>query len=454
MKKNYTFSEVRNIVENMIGKTFGELNNYKISSENYNKGSFGFIMEEDVFKYGKNTKSELDIANLNIELKMTPYKINKNGTLSAKERLVLNIINYMTEYKNDFYDSHFWFKNKLIQIVWYRYEDNKPKSDFLITDELLFKFPKEDLPIIINDWYTIINKIKLGLAHEISEADTMYLGACTKGENSKSEREQPFSDIRAKQRAFSLKSSYMTQLVRNHVSNSSAERIITDIDENISFEQIIENKIKKYRGKSVIELKKLFGINSNSKNVNELIVARMLNIKGKVAQTDEFIKANIIPKTIRINSNGSIKESMSFPSFDFIKISKEKWYNSELYEMFSTTKYMFVVFREVNNDYIFSGIKFWNMPNSTLNNEVKDAWSKTVEVIKNGNVVKDIIGGKKFSNFPGMADNSVCHVRPHARNANDVNTLPIPDNKTGMTEYTKHCFWLNSSFISEIVKDI
>lgn len=39
----------------------------------------------------------------------------------------------------------------------------------------------EDLKQIEEDWNLIIKKIRDGKAHEISEADTMYLGACTKG---------------------------------------------------------------------------------------------------------------------------------------------------------------------------------------------------------------------------------------------------------------------------------
>ena len=61
--------------------------------------------EEDVFQYGSNSRSAPDFEEAGIELKVTPYKKNKNGTLSAKERLVLNIINYMKEYKNTFYTT-------------------------------------------------------------------------------------------------------------------------------------------------------------------------------------------------------------------------------------------------------------------------------------------------------------------------------------------------------------
>ena len=39
--------------------------------------------------------------------------------------------------------------------------------------------------IIIDDYNQINEKIKQGKAHELSEGDTMYLGACTKGATAK-----------------------------------------------------------------------------------------------------------------------------------------------------------------------------------------------------------------------------------------------------------------------------
>ena len=203
MAKSYTKDEIQILAKSALGKTFKELNNmnvtiiynneYNKDDEKFNKAFFGHLFETNVYGYNINSISAPDFIDAGIELKVTPYKKNKDNTLSAKERLVLNIINYMDEYKNEFYSSHFWFKNNKIQIIWYFYEPHKNKNDLRITHELLFTFPKEDLPIIIKDWETIINKIKQGKAHEISEADTMYLGACTKGANKKSVREQPFS---------------------------------------------------------------------------------------------------------------------------------------------------------------------------------------------------------------------------------------------------------------------
>ena len=56
---------------------------------------------------------------------------------------------------------------------------------------------------------------------KLSEGDTVYLGAASKGSNKYSVRDQPFSDIKAMQRAFSLKQSYMTALVRKYIKKKS-----------------------------------------------------------------------------------------------------------------------------------------------------------------------------------------------------------------------------------------
>lgn len=462
MEKNYTEEEIVLLAQSAIGKTFGELNNMKLVSltgNNYNKDKennkafFGHLLETNVYGYDVNSTSAPDFLDAGIELKVTPYKRNKDNTLSAKERLVLNIINYMEEYKTEFYSSHFWYKNNKIQIIWYFYEPDKNKNDLKITHELLFTFPKEDLPIIIKDWETIIDKIKKGKAHEISEADTMYLGACTKGANKNSVREQPFSPIKAMQRAFCLKTSYMTGLVRKYIGNyEDVEKVLKNTE--YSFDSFIDKVVNKYRGKSQKELMEELKIDSNAKNLNGMIIARMFNVKSRLRDTDEFQKANIVPRTIRVEENGHITESMPFPAFNYESFKTTEWEDSELKDELETTKYMFFVFKKKDDDYIFSGIKLWNMPELVLENEVKDVWDKTKNIILSGNIVKSIDNnGKRDTNFPGMSDNRICHVRPHARDSKDTLPLPVADKLTGLTEYTKQCFWLNNKYLEEILRN-
>ena len=64
------------------------------------------------------------------------------------------------------------------------------------------------------DWNIIVNKIRSGDAHLLSESDTVFLGACTKGSTAaKSLRKQPNNPELAKQRAFSFKTQYMRELL-------------------------------------------------------------------------------------------------------------------------------------------------------------------------------------------------------------------------------------------------
>lgn len=449
--RKYSEQEIEVIVQNSLGKTFGELNNYELKS--FDKGSFGHIFEENVFEYSINSNSEPDFLDAGIELKVTPYKYNKKGQPIAKERLVLNIIDYMSEYKNQFATSHFWFKNNKLQIIWYLWEENKKKEDFIITHQVLLKLvDSKDLKQIEEDWNYIINKIKEGKAHELSEADTMYLGACTKGANASTIRSQPFSDIKAKQRAFCFKLSYMSQLVKKYIGKEKNIEYV--LKENESLSDYIVSVVDKYKNKSQKELMKMFSIDSNSKNLNSMIVCRMFGIKGQLDQTDEFLKANIIPRTVRIEKNNRIKESMPFAYFDYCELAKEEWEDSQLKNMFETTKFMFFVFKNNGNDYIFKGIKLWNMPELVLENDVKKVWTNTKNVIINGNIIKNIsIKGIRTTNFPGMKDNDICHVRPHARDAKDVSSLPVADKITGLTSYTKHCFWINNKYLESILNE-
>ena len=458
MKKGrlYSREEIEVITKSALGKSLNDLIKAEvitIEDKEANKGGLGQLIEKYLFGMENNSDSEPDFMPAGIELKVTPYRKLKNGKLSAKERLVLNIIDFENEYKNEFRNSHFWYKNNKIQLLWYLWEPGKDKKDYKITHEKLLELAlNEDLNQIEKDWNTIINKIKEGKAHEISEADTMYLGACTKGANSLSVRKQPFNDIPAMQRAFCFKVSYMTQLVRKYIGNySDVEKVLKDTQ--YSFEEYVNNVINKYKGKSQQELMKELNIDSKAKNINSLLINKMFNVKSNLAETEEFQKANIIPKTIRIEENGRIKESLSFPAFKYTDIVNQDWKTCDLREELETTKYMFFVFKKVNNEYIFKGIKLWNMSELDIETSVMEMWKATYNTIKSGNIVKSITNGKRKTNFVGLSDNEVCHVRPHGRNSKDVYPLPVKDKLTGASCYTKHCFWINNNYLKEILKD-
>lgn len=413
------------------------------------KGAIGTVIEESWFGYTPNSESEPDFPEASVELKVTPYTRGKKG-IRAKERLVCNIINYMEEYDKTFQTSAFWHKCNTMLLMSYEHLDNVPKGDYRIDEAILFSFPEEDLAIIEHDWETIMSKVRAGRAHELSEGDTLYLAACTKGANASSVRQQPFSTIPAKQRAYSLKSSYMTQILRNYIFGSAEDPHIIKSAEVLNtqtLEEYIIGKVKPYYGMTQLQLKERFGVESDAKSLNEILLARMLGVKGRIAHTEEFQKAGIVPKTIRVQKDGTIKESMSFPTFDFIELSKEEiWEDSELYNYLAPTKFLFVIFQEQQpGEYVFDRIQFWNIPNTDLE-EVRKVWERTVQNIRNG--VRLVQTPRGICNdLPKKTENPVAHVRPHGKDGKD--TLPLPDGR----QMTKQCFWLNNTYIETQIKE-
>ena len=443
----------------LIGKTFLEVceedigkqsiikeeGNYKADHENKKrKGGLGELIEERYFHYHSNNDARPDFDKAGVELKVTPYKKNKNGSISAKERLVLTMIDYYSVINEDFFESHMWQKARLILLIYYLYDKEiKDRLNYEIGYVKLFSPPESDMKIIQHDFEVITQKIREGKAHELSEADTLYLGAAPKASSSKDRRKQPCSDELAKPRAFAFKNSYMTYVLNHYIipDKDTYEPIIKkNIDE--TFEEYIINTINQYRNYTVDELCDLFYSDNEKipKSLGALLVYRMLGIKGN--QAEEFVKANIVIKTIRLKQNNKIKENMSFPTFKFKELVEEEWEDSAFGNYLRETRFLFVVYKyDVNEKLRLKGCQFWNIPYADLEGDVKTVWEQTKKVIQNGLKIK-VKKGKLSSNLPAKSENPVCHVRPHGKNSED--RYELPDGRT----YPKQCFWLNNTYIA------
>lgn len=421
-----------------------ETADYEASHENKKrKGGLGELIEERFFHYQTNNDARPDFEKAGVELKVTPYKINKNGSISAKERLILTMIDYFKVVNEEFEDSHMWAKAQLILLVYYLYKQEvKNRLDYRINYVKLFSPPEEDVKIIEHDFNVIKEKIRAGKAHELSEGDTLYLGAATKASTSKDRKEQPFSTELAKPRAFSFKTSYMTYVLNNYIvpGKNTYEPIVKETIEE-SFEDYVTKKINAYRGYTVSALCDEFEVeyDKKPKNLEAMLAYRILGIKGNKAE--EFEKANIVVKTIRVGKNNKIKESMSFPTFKFKELIEEEWEDSTFGNYLRETRFLFVVYKFDENDELhLRGCQFWNIPYADLEGNVKDVWEETKKVLIDGLEV-EVINGKNHNNFPKASNNPVSHVRPHAQNAKD--TYELPDGR----QYPKQCFWLNNFYI-------
>lgn len=436
------------------------------------KGNMNKLVEEYYFGIKNNNEQEPDFKEVGVELKVTPLKKLKSipkassskmktKGLSAKERTVLTIIDYF-KLGNETWDTN-TLKEKAFRILFcfYLYEEKKERLDFIFDLVNLWSPSPKDIEIIKDDWQKIQKKVLDGKAHEISEGDTLYLGACTKGKDNTSLRNQPFSNIKAKQRAFSFKRSYMEKIYEQLLEKRENNLISIKIG-NKTLENTLEEFFSPYKEKTIEELCSLLTININleAKNLYSHITNKILKVKS-YKEIEEFQKAGISIKSIRIDREKKPLESISFPKFKILELVKEEiWEESELYQQLEK-KFLFITYSiTTKNKYQFnklsrdeklkhlklSGIKLWSISDEDLD-KMKELWIKTKTIFKQGVIFKDTPRGKT-NNLPKSDFNKIGHVRPHCLNAKDTDTLPNGDT------IPKQCFWLNDTFIQkELLKD-
>ncbi|SHF84139.1 DNA mismatch repair protein MutH [Tenacibaculum mesophilum] len=452
----YSAKSIINFAKKLKAQSLRQACGSEIEKHGYKgKGNFGQILEKFYFGYEPNSDAEPDFKEAGIELKSSPLKILKNKEYRSKERLVLNIINYLEVHKENFENSSFWKKNAHLLLVFYLHDKDLDLLDYIIKLVDDWKYPNEDLKIIKHDWETINQKIKDGKAHELSEGDTFYLGACTKGSTAlKSYRDQPFNKEKAKQRAYSLKQGYVNHIIANIAQEETAVygKIIEQpeiLDVLQSIEDVVISKFQPFYGKSAEQIEQELGLELNSKaksyfaNLTNAILGLKLGQK-----IEEFEKADIQVKTIRLKENNLPKEDISFPTFEYQKLIETDWEDSDFKNILES-KFFFVFYQFEGDNLILRKVKFWNMSYSDII-EAKSVWDKMKTTISKGKIVKEVTNkGIRKTYFPKKTENRISHVRPHARNADDTYNLPVADKLTGLIEFTKHCFWLNASYVKD-----
>lgn len=468
---NRKFSDVMEEYNRSLYKSYDDYNDRVVSEVQdkaismKSKGQYGNYIEKYFYGYQPNSDSEADFEKIGVELKVTPFKINKNGTLSAKERLVLTILNYMEENLEDFYSTHLWKKCAKILLLFYNgLIPNQTMKDYVIEKIFLYEWFEEDMAVILEDYQKITDKIKNGRAHELSESDGNYLSTCTKGAGKgKDLRQQPFSHELAKQRAWELKSSYMTYLINHKIFNQSdQESVLANFrGEKKSFTEVIAEKILAYKGFSEQELYDRFEVNPKAKGKNSTLIRKILGLIGDLDKTKEFQKANMNLRVIRVDKNGLPKEDSPFKTYNFQElVDTEEWEESHPYLEIYNKRFLFVVFKEVApKEFVLDNIRFWGFPDRQLD-EVQRVWQETRRILKDG-VQLTQNGNKVSTNFPQSKVNQVLFTKIHAQNtlyelkAGEFvgkgklsDTDALPDGR----HITKHSFWIPKKFLKEVLE--
>ncbi len=438
----------------LLGKSLREFV-YDGYSKKEGKGGIGQMVENLYFLLETNNNPEADFSSARMELKCTPLKLAKNNDYLIKERLVCNMINYCEVVNENFEHSHFYLKCQLMLLIFYLHKIGSDKLDFEFIFSVLWKLPEKDLLIIRKDYETIIEKIRRGEAHLLSEGDTMYLGACRKGQKGDSLMSQPYSSEGAPRRAFSLKMAYMRTVLQyvldsgqNAVANFTipTNQLVSEKELNeLGFDEILLNRFKPYIGQNfqLIAAEKGVNLSNNPKNKFAMIANAIAssNQYSNINLSEEFIKAGLTMKTIRVQHNGTIKEAMSFENIDYIEVADcEDWLESRLYELFSS-RFMFVVYKEQTKnqgDYILDDVFFWTMPQEDLA-LAEEYWNHIRENILNDHISEEYWWkGRDKKNF---------HVRPKAQKSTDL--VPTPNG--GWAK--KFCYWFNNDYVRNIIEE-
>lgn len=479
-----SLEEVMKLLVSAEGKSFRELDStgrINHPGSRKAKGLLGQIIEESVLGYTLNSDKmpDIQVGDDFYELKVTPLKHLRRGPapkVSAKERLVMDIINYMTLPQERFETSTFWTKAQRMIVVYY-YDDRndteaQAREDCKVLGSFVFHYEPDDLATIRADWEFIHKKVSEGYANELSESDTSYLAASTKGQTAESSlraapapasSESP--QIEAKQRAFSYKPSFMTTVARR-VLNPSGSLNRFHLSPHQTLEEYVRLKIGNNAGRTVQDLSSEYGLpirtanGSISKSFNQRLTLRLLGTEStRPEEIEQFAAAGVTQvKTTVLYQDGLPQQDMSFPylkikDWEELADASVQWHDSTLYRFFEETKFCITVFQGqgknrndclTEDDQLVGGF-LWNMPERDIENYVRPAW-ETVHNLMVNNKPTYYNDSDRKNRLPGKSFNGVFHMRPHGRNSKD--TIELPNGE----EITKQCWWLDRKYIARIVE--
>ena len=464
MDFNYDKSDKWSILrysKKLLGKTLEQAIYPDVIELRKGKGRLGQLVEEYFFGYDINSNPDADFSEAGLELKVTPLKELKNKVLAIKERLVCTMIDYDADQSKPFEESHIYLKCAFMLILFYLHKADIPVQKLLFIYSILWQIPEKDLLIMKQDYEKIVGKIRAGKAHELSEGDTTYLGACRKGQKGDTDVYYHLPDgtrskFPAPKRAFSLKTQYMRTILEfakktrgqgtyntSALVNGFKPHLIEKSElKKKSFEDILLDRFKPYYGKTYDELvRELNAPTTGAKSKYFLVANEILtesHTRGDdVTKAEEFVKSGIIIKTIRLNKNGRPTEAMSFENINYFDILQEEdWFESRLYDIF-TSRFLFIVFQEDENGLVrLKKAFFWTMPVEDLN-DAAVYWLNIKNAVIDNHITPEY--------FYRESDHKKFHVRPKGKNAADVTANP----NGGVAK--KYCYWFNHEYIKQII---
>jgi DNA mismatch repair protein MutH len=423
----------------LVNRRVGELVDVLASEQQgtYTKGSVGRYVET-FFGIEANSEAGPDLPEAGIELKSVPLQGSGRGPYTAKERTFITAIDYSTVVDQSFDGSPLDLKSRYTLYVFYEWRRDVPIAAFKVLGVLLHERDELD-ELMLRELHAHVQQaVRRGRAHEISEGDTWGVGAATKDAGGKWVA-QPFSPERARRRAFAYKPAYTTrlwQLAKHQAAQGAAS---LDMPDSLAaFEAEVAALVRPWHGVSVAALKDRFAPDKDplAKNIVSVLSRRILGSEGH-RDVEAFARLGITIRTARVHPESLLPhEDVSFPVFRPEELVRQEWESSELLQTVSSLYFMVFTMppaAPVLGARLLGGF-FWRPSTDQLATMGRE-WK----------ALRGAFAASRPEDRPQGSETEILHVRPHARNKDDI--LPLPSGRP----YVKSSFWLNREFVGALV---
>lgn len=442
-----------------------------------------------------------------------------NSHLGAKEGISITGVTLTPSIQLDFATSHFWEKSERLLIVFYEYNSYKsvPASDyanFRIVDYCYNTFSDEDRNKLCNDWEIVRNYLQpiynayknendrnaklIGFTHTL-RPQLLFIELVPSFKKLESGSYQ--------KPRYRLKKSFVDYIVKGHFQGTRKHWEIDLKDTNRKYKIVKEQGLRKpfgsfeeldarchslnemYKGHTLAQLKDELKIGTalSTKDFTSKCILKMFDADcNRLNNISEFVKAGIVCKTITITPDGKRTEDMKLQHIDFDEWTQTdiEFSESELFMYFWEHSFLCPVFcergdmakkrkGETSEQYkeriaketqktTFEGFKRFFFDEEFIENDVKNTWDKSRELIREnklvweyeldklGNMKKNKSGSYKGApNFP-KSQNFNVFFRGGNNDSREEARTEIVNNVHMLPQF----FWLKGSFIAEKLKTI
>lgn len=491
----FTRYQIDNALSHAVDKTLQELDSSGVfaSLGNIKKctGVAGDVVELSILGCSRDSKQEpdLDVDGIKTELKTTglrkPKKSDSPYVFECKEPVSITAVSIDKIVHEVFETSNFW--HKLAHLLWVYYWYKSPKTAtlqdykaFPIVGYQFYQFSDTDKQRLKNDWLHV----------------QQFLIVIQRDYPTEEQRRKHYPHLSSDLRGvlllidtapkyphpprFRLKRAFATAIANQYFQKQILQSLTTPITQYAQIDKKCKLLTDQYKGRTIGELKALFGLNNSSaqKNIGEQIAIRMFGLQCKsIGQIDDFVKIGLIGKTVPVQPkiNGIRKgcEDMKHYHADF-----DDWANvtefedSSIYEYFSQHSFLLIVFeRSGRNNHdaeTFVGFKRIFFDEDFIQTEVRKTWEEVRDLIvnnklrivdeidKEGNVIINPSGTIKQSpNFPkkgkiGSPERHEIFIRGGAPTTEDKYKTQIVNGLRMMPQFV----WLSKEYIIKKIGDL